>query len=161
MPGVLQLYGLVFLLGSFTVASLSDLRRMAAQKDFAEVWAMFTLLVFAYDLYMLNNVSAFLMKWLLISLFTVIAIRMTNAFVISLMDVAAICAVISLLSPVQIIIYLVLLAVTKEILGPVLRKFGEGGSYPFLPIVWTTTAIMLGILVSGIMDNNAILRAPF
>ena len=38
----LQTYGLVFLLGSLTVASLSDLRRLAAQKDFAEVWGLRT-----------------------------------------------------------------------------------------------------------------------
>ena len=48
-----QLYGLVFLIGSLTVASLSDLRRMAAQKDFAEVWVVFTAAFFAYDFYRL------------------------------------------------------------------------------------------------------------
>ena len=33
-------YGLFFLLGSFTVASLSDLRRMSAQSEFLHVWVL-------------------------------------------------------------------------------------------------------------------------
>lgn len=153
MSEVIQLYGLIFLLGSFTVASLSDLRRMAAQKDFAEVWALFTMILFAYDLYVLTNIGLFLLKWSLIVLFLVIAIRMTNTQVISFMDVTAVCAVISLLGPAHIVIYFALLLVTKEILSPILRKFGEGGSYPFLPIVWTATVVILGLLILKVADS--------
>jgi len=32
-----QLYGLIFLLGSFTVATLSDLKRMSAQRELLEI----------------------------------------------------------------------------------------------------------------------------
>lgn len=150
----IQLYGLIFLMGSFTVASLSDLRRMAAQKDFAEVWALFTLILFSYDIYLLGSVSLLLLKWSLILAFVLVAVRMSNRVSISIMDIAAICAAISLLDPLQIITYFVILIVIKGLTSPILRRFGEGDSYPFLPVVWITTAILLGILALNVLDFN-------
>ncbi len=46
-----QLYGLIFLLGSFSVATLSDLKTMTAQREFMEVWILFILAFLAYDVY--------------------------------------------------------------------------------------------------------------
>ena len=40
-----QPLGLAFLLGSFTVATLSDLRRLSAQREFVEVWWLFIVAV--------------------------------------------------------------------------------------------------------------------
>ncbi|MFH1126185.1 MAG: hypothetical protein V1703_03590, partial [Candidatus Altiarchaeota archaeon] len=70
--GNLQFYGFLFLLGSFTVASLSDLKRMAAQKEFAEVWLLFTLAAFLYDFYRLSGsayIDVFAVKWVMIGIF--------------------------------------------------------------------------------------------
>ncbi len=153
-------YGLVFLLGSLTVASLSDLRRMAAQKDFSEVWAVFTLALFAFDIYQLEHIGVFLLKWSLIIAFIVASTKMEKLWAISLMDVTVICAVLSLLDPLSILIFLGVLIAIKEITNPVLKKFGEGDSYPFLPVVWISAAVMLGFVIAAPIDTAGLtLRA--
>src|SRR5262249_38676771 len=37
----MQQFGLAFLLGSFTVATWSDLKRLSAQREFVEIWLLF------------------------------------------------------------------------------------------------------------------------
>src|SRR5262249_25899620 len=46
-----QQFGLAFLLGSCTVATLSDLKRLSAQREFVEVWLLFALALLALDGY--------------------------------------------------------------------------------------------------------------
>ncbi len=46
-----QPLGLAFLLGSFTVATLSDLRRLSAQREFVEVWWLFALVVLGLEIH--------------------------------------------------------------------------------------------------------------
>ena len=48
-PNPIQLHALVFLLGSLSVSALSDIRRLAAQADFSEVWIGFAAAMFAVD----------------------------------------------------------------------------------------------------------------
>ncbi|MFH0861205.1 MAG: hypothetical protein V1921_08380 [Candidatus Altiarchaeota archaeon] len=136
----IQILGLVFLLGSLTVAALSDIRRMSAQRDFAEVWAAYTLVVLLYDAVTYSGEMMVIVKWLMIVAFFVIVTKfLGNRVSLSIMDLAAVAAVSSMLSPQLILAYYVILLFSKELLNPLLRKFGDGGAVPFLPVVWLST----------------------
>ncbi|MDD5111323.1 MAG: hypothetical protein PHG85_02125 [Candidatus Altiarchaeota archaeon] len=142
----LQFYGLVFLLGSFTVASLSDIKRMAAQKEFAEVWVAFALLAFCYDFIRLGEteIVVFAAKWVMIMLFAVLSWKYFGMILsLSEMDLAAACAAMSLLNPMYIAAYYLLLVLFKIMLRPILGRFGDGIGMPFLPVVLIATGIML------------------
>jgi hypothetical protein len=147
----LQIYGLVFLLGSLTVSSLSDLRRLAAQKDFSEIWGFFTILLLTADVYFTldgqSNPTAVAVKWTMIFIF--IAATTTHYFNISTMDVTAVTALLSLLNPLEILLALILILLTAELLKPILKQFSEAGAYPFLPIVLITNTIILSYLLLG------------
>lgn len=152
----LQLYGLVFLLGSFTVASLSDLKRMAAQKDFAEVWAAFTILFLLYDLHHIDQLAptSVIIKWAAVLAFIVASLKYTTYwFTLSPMDIAAACAVMSLLDYRHVILYYFILVIFKEIMNPVLKRFGDAGAYPFLPVVLVSTVVVFAVLSWG---NNTL-----
>jgi len=148
----IQFYGLIFLLGSFTVASLSDLRRMAAQKDFMEVWLLFTVIISLYDIYLVWNEtltpSGFFLKWILIVGFALASWKYVH-FLFSLadMDIAAITSMASLLSPFYIIVFYLLLLILNHIMAPSLKKFGNGFLYPFLPVVFTSSVLILIIVI--------------
>ena len=151
-------YGLIFLLGSLTVASLSDLRRMAAQQDFAEVWAAFTGIMFLYDTYLATTSNLplliFAAKWLLI---LAIAVATTTKihFGISLMDISAIAALLACVNPAHIIAALVMLLILGELMNPLLKNFGEAGAYPYLPIVLTTTLLIILLHITGLFPPTA------
>jgi len=148
MQATLQLYGLVFLLGSLAVAALSDLKRMAAQADFAEVWGVFTIASFAVDVYTLSqsDPTTLVLKWGLIFVFFVVSLK-DRGLNISLMDAAAVCAVASLLAPLEVAGFFVLVLVFKTMLSPILSKFGDAGAKPFLPVVFFSETIVLAYLL--------------
>lgn len=143
----IQLYGLVFLLGSFTVASLSDVKRMAAQREFSEVWLAFTAMAFAYDFYRLSGgiqIGVFTAKWSMILLFALFSWRYFGIILsLSEMDITAACAAMSLLTPLYLAFYYLLLVLTNVLLKPLLGRFGDGISTPFLPVVLAATVITL------------------
>jgi hypothetical protein len=148
----IQNYALVFLLGSLTVSSLSDLRRLAAQADFAEIWGAFTAVMFAADVYTgltgELNLLAFTLKWALI-LTAVVFTSTVHLLNISTMDVAALAALMSTLTPAYIILTLFLTVIVNELLHPILRNYGEAGAYPFLPTVLAVNLLLLLILLNG------------
>ena len=51
----LQMYGLMFVLGSYSVATLSDLKRMSAQSEFVSVWAIIAIGLFVVDVYLVGT----------------------------------------------------------------------------------------------------------
>jgi hypothetical protein len=148
----LQTYALVFLLGSLTVSSLSDLRRMAAQTDFAEVWGAYVAVMFLMDIYLGMTsqmpLASFVIKWAIIAAFAA-ATTGARVVTISTMDVTAIAALLSTLTPAYIILALALLVVANEIMKPALRGYGEGGAYPFLPTVLAVNLLILLIILGG------------
>jgi len=125
---------------------------MAAQTDFAEVWAAFCAFMFATDIYMGVTgelaLTPFIIKWLMIVLFAA-ATTGTHVINISTMDVAALTALLSTLSPAYIIITLVLTLVVNELLRPILKNYGDAGAYPFLPTVLTVNFIVLLMIQAG------------
>ncbi len=149
-----QLYGLVFILGSFSVATLSDLKRMSAQKEFIEVWVLFGLVFLGYDIYHGYLEGADLMlylKWGLIVLFMLLWL-FKILFRTAVGDAMACVAVMSLLNPPFIIFFVIVLKVFDVILGPFLRTlFGKKYRYPFLPVVTAATmaTLFVGFKVVG------------
>jgi len=143
----LQFYGFLFLLGSFTVASLSDLKRMAAQKEFAEVWVLFTLVFLGYDFYKLSSmpIEAFIVKWSMIIIFAIFSWKYFGVVLsLSEMDLTAACAAMALMNPALIAAYYIALIFFKILLKPILNNFGDDISIPFLPVILTaTTAVLL------------------
>ncbi|MBU0762219.1 MAG: hypothetical protein KKD39_04285 [Candidatus Altiarchaeota archaeon] len=141
-----QLYALIFLLGSLSVASLSDLRRMAAQKDFAEIWWAYTILMFAtdtsYGIMGELNLIAFATKWLLI-LTTLAIITTQKTLAISTMDHAALTALLSTLNPLYILLTIPATILINEILKPILKQYGDAGAYPFLPTIFAVNLLTI------------------
>jgi len=139
----LQLYGLVFLMGGFSVATLSDLRRMSAQKEFMEIWILFFFSFLIYDLYMGYTLGAdwiLYAKWLLIVLFFIIWAS-DRFFKTAVADVCACLAVMVLLTPLFILLFLLGLKIFDLLLRSTLKKgFGKNNSYPFMPVITPSTA---------------------
>jgi hypothetical protein len=139
-------YALVFLLGSLTVSSLSDLKRMAAQTDFAEVWMAYAAIMFTHDIYLgvteQLNIIAFTLKWTLILAYIIITANLHHMG-LSTMDIAAMGALLSTLGGAYIIGTIIGTAILNELLQPLLKKYGEMGAYPFLPTVWTINLIVI------------------
>ena len=152
-----QFYGLFFLLGTFAVAALSDLKKLAAQREFFEVWLVFILAMFFYDVYTKSDTNIFVLKWILIFAFAALSSRETGViFSLEIADIAAISATAALLNPFYIVVYYIALWITNRILTPVLSGALSGlkkKEYPFMPIVFTSTAIVILVGLSGIFEK--------
>ncbi len=141
-----QLYGVFFLLGSFAVASLSDLRRLSAQREFLEVWGFFTLVMLALEFYLqdfaFDAVTG--IKWGLMVLLAALSWeKVGGIFRLAIADVAACLAVASLLAPGYIVGFWILLKLSDFVVRPMLPRFGS--SYPFMPVVTAATVLILGL----------------
>ena len=146
----IQLYGLAFLLGSYSVATLSDLKRMSAQSEFVSVWAIIAIGLFVIDVYLVgtDKVAAdmFAVKWVLIVIFSILCHERVGAiFRLATGDVVAIMATAAILVPVGVVIYYVLLKIVDIITRPVWRSFGTESAYPFMPVIFLATVIVLAV----------------
>jgi len=148
-----QQLGLAFLLGSFTVATLSDIKRLTAQREFLEVWLLFILGVFAFEFYDLRvgklDSSRAWVKWGLIALFSLLSLeRIGVLFRLARADVAALAASASLLTPILVLIFYGLAKIIAWVLQRVF--WPNRTSWPFLPVVsLATIAVMVLGLVWG------------
>lgn len=143
-----QLLGLAFLLGSFTVATLSDLKRLSAQREFLEVWVLFTLGVLAYDGVTLWQAGWELwpvaaIKWGLIAGLGVLSWQPVGVlFRLARADVFACAAAAALLEPLWILAFWVVLKVVAAGLRPLLSS-GKG-PWPFMPVV-SVSVVLVGV----------------
>src|SRR5262245_44001161 len=73
-----QQFGLAFLLGSFTVATWSDLKRLSAQREFVEIWLVFTLAMLGYEVWSVHvggmPLERVAVKWGLIMLASILSV---------------------------------------------------------------------------------------
>lgn len=141
--GVYQVYGLFFLLGSFVVASISDLKHMAAQREFMDVWLAFVVLMAVLDAWRagFRPEQALLLKWgILVGLSVLSWRRVGLLFKLARADVAAMAAAASLLQPGGVVLFWGLMKALSVPLGAGLRK---GDYYPFLPVVTLATVALL------------------
>ena len=149
-------YALFFLLGSFSVAGLSDLRRMSAQREFLEVWLLAAAVLFGLDAWRAyqGGEEAWLFlgaKWLLVLLVALVSWERTGVVHrLAAGDVWAIVAVSALFTPLFVLVFFVLVWVADRILRPLLHPFGQRGAYPFIPVVFVATVATIGLLLSGL-----------
>lgn len=140
-----EVYGLFFLLGSFVVASLSDLKHMSAQREFMDVWWAFAavLLVLQFWLADFDPSGPLLAKWLLVLLFCVASHQAVGLWLrLAVADVAA-CAAAAMLFPPGLVLAFFLLL--KVLAWPASRLLGRGKSaYPFLPVVTAAALVFVG-----------------
>lgn len=146
--GQLQIYLLWFLLGSFTVATLSDLKHMSAQKEFLDVWVIFVISMFASDIYynIYTNYKIYYLvaKWIII--FAILPILSRTVLRLAKGDIFAKMAACSLFPPVYAVAYLGIEFVIEKITSPLWKLFGKKTAYPFMPVVYVTLIIMLIII---------------
>lgn len=141
-------YGLFFLLGSFTVAALSDVRRMSAQSEFLHVWVIVVVALLLLDVYQLRvePVDRFLVKWAAIFTLCVLSYKHVGVlFRLEWGDVSAMAAVCGLLSPLLVVIFFVILKGVDLVMRPFLRQWGREGAYPFMPVVTASTFVTLPV----------------
>ncbi|MHB8605852.1 MAG: hypothetical protein ACYDCK_11410 [Thermoplasmatota archaeon] len=139
-----EIYGLFFLLGSFVVASLSDVKHLSAQREFLDVWFAFAVALLALDLYRAHwTITApFALKWILIVALAIFShAKVGGLFRLATADVAAIVAACALLSPFLVLAFFLLLKVLSYPAEGLLARGRD--AYPFMPVVAVTT---IGIL---------------
>jgi hypothetical protein len=142
--------GLAFLLGSFAVATWSDLKRLSAQREFLEIWLAFLAAMLAVDVYDAWGREASLqvpaVKWGLIvffSLFSIERLRLPyRLFRLAPADTFALAASASLLTPILIILFYLGAKLLSKLIGPLLRR---GSYYPFMPVVSLATVGVLTV----------------
>ncbi|MCA1813597.1 MAG: hypothetical protein LC624_06560 [Halobacteriales archaeon] len=142
---LVQVYGLFFLLGSFTVASVSDVKHMAAQREFMDVWLAFAVVMLALDIWHhgFQADPTLIIKWLLLAVLSVLSWhRVGVLFQLARADCAAMAAAASLLAPGAIALFWLLMKALSVPFGAALRK---GQHYPFLPVVTTATVALLAL----------------
>jgi hypothetical protein len=143
--------GLAFLLGSFAVATWSDLKHLSAQREFLEIWLAFLVGVLGFDVYVAQTqpgaawqVPA--LKWGLIvalSLLSFERLRLPyRLFRLAPADVAALATAASLLTPLLIVVFYAAAKLLSLVLAPVLRR---GKYYPFMPVVSLATVGVLAL----------------
>jgi hypothetical protein len=147
--GRTQQFGLAFLLGSFTVATWSDLKRLSAQRQFVEIWLLFALAMLGYDAWRVHGGDVPLepvgVKWGLIVLASILSLRWVGVlFRLAPADVAALAAAASLLSPVLVLLFYATARILAWLVGPVLSSGRP--VWPFMPVVTLAT---LAVLVIG------------
>lgn len=150
--GQAQLYGLFFLLGTYTVATLSDLRHMAAQREFFQVWLVFVAAIGILDAHQAwqaagPQLAGYLfpaLKWGLLVVLSLLSWESVGVlFRLARADVAAMAATAALLTPGLIAVYWVLLKVFDLLERPVLARGDR--VYPFMPVVTTATLAILAL----------------
>lgn len=144
-----QTIGLAFLLGSFAVATLSDLKRLSAQREFLEIWVLFTLGVLTYDAvttwmagWSMWQVPA--LKWGLIATLAVFSWqRVGGIFHLARADVWACTAAAALLSPLLVLAFWIVLKLVALVLRPLLQR--GHGPWPFMPVVSVAVVLVLAV----------------
>jgi len=140
-----QQLGLAFLLGSFTVATLSDMKYLSAQREFLEVWLAFLAVFFLIDLVSLMRGPpvwpGFVLRWGLLAGLCLVSWRGVGwLFRLAPGDVAALAAAACLLPVVYILIYFALARLFATLLRPLLA--GDRRVWPFMPVVTLATLVL-------------------
>jgi hypothetical protein len=150
-----EVYGLFFLLGSFAVASLSDLKHMSAQREFMDVWWAFAIVLFALQGWLAewSPSGPLVVKWLLVAAFGALSHRRIGLWLrLATADVAACVAAAMLLPPGLVVCFFLAL---KGIAWPASRLLGRGKTaYPFLPVVTAATIAFVALAFAvGVVEG--------
>lgn len=150
-----EVYGLFFLLGSFVVATLSDVKHMSAQREFMDVWWAFAALLVGIQAYAADFAPPppLFVKWALVVLFGLLCHRAVGVWLrLATADVAACVAAAMLFPPLLVVAYFVLL---KALAWPAAKLLARGKpAYPFMPVVTVATLLVICIpLFTGGIDT--------
>ena len=156
-----QPLGLAFLLGSFMMATLSDLRRLSAQREFVEVWWLFALIVLILDILSTKTGSSetglLALKWGLIAVLSIASWSKVGwLFRLAPGDVAALAAAASLLPWWGVPAYYGVARVVSWWLAPLLRRGRM--FYPFMPVVSLATIVVLGAVL--LLEQTGVVAQP-
>jgi hypothetical protein len=142
--GRFEVYGLFFLLGSFAVATLSDIKHMSAQREFMDVWWLVAAALFGIQLWQagFEPAAPLVAKWVLVALFGLLSHRAIGLWLrLATADVAACVAAAMLLSPGLVLAFFLLL---KTLAWPAAKVLARGKpAYPFMPVVTLATIVVL------------------
>lgn len=149
-----EAYGLFFLLGSFVVASVSDIKHLSAQREFMDVWWAFAVLLFIlqWGLSDWSPSGPLILKWVLVVVFAIVSHSIVGWWLrVATADVAAIVAATMLLPPGLVILFMLGL---KLLSYPAAWLLARGkNAYPFLPVVTIVTVLFVaGAFWAGIVD---------
>lgn len=149
-----EVYGVFFLLGSFVVATLSDIKHMSAQREFMDVWWGVALLLFIIQFWAADWApeAPLVAKWMLVVLFGILSHRAIGLWLrLATADVAACVAAGMLLSPGLVLAFFLLL---KALAWPAAKVLARGKpAYPFMPVVTLATILVLAAaFVLGAVD---------
>ncbi len=144
-----QLYGLIFLLGTFAVATLSDIKHLHAQREFLEVWVLVILAFLALEVWETWQAGwvvdpAAAVKWGVLLVFTILSHREVGVlFRLARGDLAACVAACVLLPAALVVVFWIVLKVLSVVAQ---RVLGRGRfQYPFMPVVSITTVSLLAL----------------
>ena len=149
-----QLYGLFFLLGSFAVATLSDIKHMSAQREFMDVWWLAALALLGLDLWGADwrPEGDLIAKWALIVLFALLSHQKIGLWLrLATGDVAA-CVAAAMLMPAAFVVVFFLLL--KLLAWPMSKILARGKpAYPFMPVVSLAT---IAVLAAGLVGSGTL-----
>lgn len=150
-----EVYGLFFLLGSFAVATLSDIKHMSAQREFMDVWWVVALVLFGVQLWRADFQpdGPLIVKWALVALLGILSHRLVGLWLkLATGDVAACVAASMLLSPGLVLAFFLLL---KALAWPASKILARGKpAYPFMPVVSLATIAILALgLLGGLVER--------
>lgn len=149
-----EVYGLFFLLGSFVVASLSDIKHLSAQREFMDVWWAFAVVMLVVELWIgeWRPTGPLVAKWVLVALLGVLSHRAIGLWLrLATADVAACVAAAMLLPPGLVLAYFVAL---KILAWPAAKLLARGRpAYPFLPVVTVVTVLfVVAAFLTGVVE---------
>ena len=141
-----EVYGLFFLLGSFAVATLSDIKHMSAQREFMDVWWAVAAILLGIQLWAADFQprAPLIAKWALVALFGLLSHRRVGLWLrLATADVAACVAAGMLLSPGLVLAFFLLL---KVLAWPMSKLLARGKpAYPFMPVISLATVAILAL----------------
>ena len=141
-----EVYGLFFLLGSFAVATLSDIKHMSAQREFMDVWWAVAAILLGIQLWAVDfqPSAPLVVKWILVALFGLLSHRAIGLWLrLATADVAACVAAAMLLSPGLVLAFFLLL---KVLAWPMSKLLARGKpAYPFMPVISLATIAILAL----------------
>ncbi len=143
----IQLYALFFLLGAFTVKSLSEMMNWSGRRDMSELWMFFLIGFIAHDAILRPyRIRYMIIKWAVISTVAFLFLYKDIYFIVR-DDKVALLAAMSILPLASMLvtagIYVLLVFLFKRRLR---HSFSHSKMIPTMPLL--TTGLIISLLIS-------------
>ncbi len=143
----IQLYGIFFLLGAFTVKSLSEMMNWSGRRDMSELWLIFLLGFIIHDTVLRPyRIRYSVLKWGVIAAVALFFLY-KDVFFIVRDDKLALMAAMSVLPPIAMFALLGIYVLSVFLFKRRLRHtFSHSRMIPTMPVL--TTALIMSLLIS-------------